>query len=70
MHRCVRQAHEGIEQLKMNLKKEHDLKVDWMTAVYCNVNSCHLRCLKHTVQMSHYKWLCAYSSIALTGTSA
>ncbi|KAK9905590.1 hypothetical protein WJX75_002604 [Coccomyxa subellipsoidea] len=30
-------AHEGIEQLKMNLKKEHDLKVDWMTAVYCNV---------------------------------
>lgn len=49
MLRCVRQAHEGIEQLKMNLKEEHDLKVDWMTAVYCNVSSCHPRCLKHTV---------------------
>ncbi|CAL8471833.1 g11375 [Coccomyxa elongata] len=30
-------AHEGIEQLKLNLKKEHDLKVDWMTAVFCTV---------------------------------
>ena len=31
------QAHEGIEQLKLNLKKEHDLKVDYMTAVWINV---------------------------------
>ncbi|BDA47709.1 hypothetical protein COCOBI_10-5600 [Coccomyxa sp. Obi] len=30
-------ANEGIEQLKLNLKKEHDLKVDWMTAVFCTV---------------------------------
>ncbi|CAK0783103.1 hypothetical protein CVIRNUC_006298 [Coccomyxa viridis] len=30
-------AHEGIEQLKVNLKKEHDLKVDYMTAVWINV---------------------------------
>ena len=33
------QAHEGIEQLKVNLKKEHDLKVDYMTAVWINVCS-------------------------------
>ena len=33
------QAHEGIEQLKLNLKKEHDLKVDYMTAVWINVSS-------------------------------
>lgn len=32
------QANEGIEQLKLNLKKEHDLKVDWMTAVWTNVS--------------------------------
>jgi len=32
------QAHEGIEQLKLNLKKEHDLKVDYMTAVWINVS--------------------------------
>lgn len=31
------QAHEGIEQLKVNLKKEHDLKVDYMTAVWISV---------------------------------
>ncbi|CAL5221006.1 g3122 [Coccomyxa viridis] len=30
-------AHEGIEQLKINLKKEHDLKVDYMTAVWISV---------------------------------
>lgn len=35
------QAHEGIEQLKVNLKKEHDLKVDYMTAVWINVCSSH-----------------------------
>ena len=33
------QAHEGIEQLKVNLKKEHDLKVDYMTAVWISVSS-------------------------------
>ena len=32
------QAHEAIEQLKLNLKKEHDLKVDYMTAVWINVS--------------------------------
>ncbi len=32
------QAHEGIEQLKVNLKKEHDLKVDYMTAVWISVS--------------------------------
>ena len=35
------QAHEGIEQLKVNLKQEHDLKVDYMTAVWINVCSSH-----------------------------
>ena len=35
------QAHEGIEQLKVNLKKEHDLKVDYMTAVWINVCCSH-----------------------------
>ncbi len=33
------QAHEGIEQLKQNLKREHDLKVDWMTSVLANVRA-------------------------------
>ena len=35
---CHMQAHEGIEQLKVNLKKEHDLKVDYMTAVWISVS--------------------------------
>ena len=41
------QAHEGIEQLKLNLKKEHDLKVDYMTAVWINVS-----CSPHTPKSS------------------
>ena len=42
------QAHEGIEQLKLNLKKEHDLKVDWMTAIFAHVRP-HLAPLSQTV---------------------
>ena len=44
---CPAQAHEGIEQLKLNLKKEHDLKVDWMTAVFCTVRLLYLTATKN-----------------------
>ena len=46
----VFQAHEGIEQLKLNLKKEHDLKVDWMTAIFAHVR-------RHRSLLLQFCWL-------------